>query len=69
MSVCVLCVSVVSDQKTDGSRHVSSLALTMLTIHLLTASHKLAPASDTNWFDKNRAMCCYVYVIMHAKDP
>ena len=34
--------------------------LTMLTIHLLTADHRLAPASVANWFNKGQATCCHV---------
>ena len=44
-------------------------ALTVLKIHILTASHQLAPASAANWFHKGRAMCYHVLVIMHVKDP
>ena len=44
-------------------------ALTMLTIHILTMSHQLAPASAADCFNKDRAMCYHVYVIMHVKDP
>ena len=44
-------------------------ALAMLTIHLLTASHRLAPASAADRFNKGCAMCYPVQVIMHAKDP
>ena len=44
-------------------------ALTMLTNHILTASHQLAPASAFDWFNKGHAMCYYVCVIMHVKDP
>ena len=46
-----------------------SFALTMLTIHLLTASHQIAPASAADWFNKGFVMCYHVYVIMHVKDP
>ena len=44
-------------------------ALTMLTIYLLTVSHRLAPASDANWCNKVYAMCYQVYVIMNVKNP
>ena len=37
--------------------------------HLLSESHRLAPASTTNWFNKGRAMCYHVYVVMHVKLP
>ena len=43
--------------------------LPMLTIHLLTASHRLAEASAADWFNKGHAMCCHVYVMIHVKDP
>ena len=44
-------------------------ALTVLTIHLLTASHQLAPASASVWFNKERAMCFHICMILHVKDP
>ena len=40
----------------------------MLTIHSLTACHRIAPAS-ADWFKKGRAMCNHVCVILHVKDP
>ena len=39
-----------------------------LTFHNLSVSHKLAPASATNWLIKDRAMCFHVYVAMQEKD-
>ena len=44
-------------------------ALTMFTIDILTASHQCAPAGAADWFIKGCAMCYYVCVIMHVKDP
>ena len=44
-------------------------AFTVLTVHLLTASHRLAPASAADWFNKGRAMCYHVYVIVHEIIP
>ena len=35
----------------------------------LPACHQLAPASAADWFNKGRAMCSHVCVIMHVKDP
>ena len=44
-------------------------ALTMLTIHVLTVCHQLAPASAINCFNKGHAMYYHVHVIMHVEDP
>ena len=44
-------------------------ALTMLTINSLFEYQYLAQASAADWFNKGRAMCYHVYVIMHVKDP
>ena len=62
-------VSMVCDRDIGGSSQLSSVALTMSTVHILTATHRLAPASAADWFNKGRVMCYYVYVIMHVKDP
>ena len=44
-------------------------ALAMLTIHLLTVCHRLAPDSAANWSKNGSALCYHMFVIMHVKDP
>ena len=40
----------------------------MVRIHMLSECHQLAPASIADWFNKGCCMC-YVYVIIHVKEP
>ena len=44
-------------------------ALTMLTIHFLTACRQVAPTIAADWFNKGHAICYHVYVTMHVNDP
>ena len=43
--------------------------LAVLTIHLVTVSPQLAPASAADWCIKDPAMCYHVYVMMNVKAP
>ena len=61
-------VNMVCDQEIDGSSQLP-FALTILTIHILTASHQLASASAADWLNKGCAMCYHVYMRMQVKDP
>ena len=44
-------------------------ALFVLTIHMLSVCHQLAPVSAADLFSKGSAKWYYVCVIMHVKDP
>ena len=48
--------------------HTISVLL-VLTVHTISACHRLAAASAANWSIKGYTMCYHVYVIMHIKDP
>ena len=61
-------VSMVGEQEIDGSCRLCSVSLTVLTVHLLSESHQLAPVCAADWFEVP-AMYYHVYVITRVKDP
>ena len=44
----------------------SSVLFALTIYYTLSACYQFAPASSADWFTKGRAMCYYVYVIMHV---